>query len=341
MPLPNIVMMKKAVACFALAICAAMVLFCGDVFAENGPVIKNLNPQGLVTSQNPEISLNTEDLAACRYSTTDTSYDSMSNKLASDNGEEHSAKLGSLGKGAYTYYVRCKDFEGNSNGTSATAKFTVGDVTCVGDNCQTPPSGDTVAPTLSNFLPTGTATSKYVTLSVTTNESSSCRFSWYANKTYETMTLPFTSSDKLYHTATASLYGTGNYVTYVLCKDVAGNVNQTVGRISFYYNAPYVAPKQTTVKEVVTPADKTPPVISSLAPSGDVDKAAVTISCTTDEVAVCKYGTVDGEFDSLTDTMDTAGGLSHSKNITLAAAGKYTYYVRCKDAKGNKGTVSS
>jgi len=40
--------------------------------------------------------------------------------------------------------------------------------------------------------------------------------------------------------------------------------------------------------------------------------------------------------------MDAAAGqTAHSKSVTLADAGPYTYYVRCKDSAGNKDTVST
>jgi len=327
---------KKISVSAGLVAFAAAVLISQNVYADSGPVITNLNPQGLVTTQNVKITLDTEDLAKCRYSTGDASYDSMNNNFDTLDGLYHSASLGSLNKGSYTYYIRCKDFEGNSNGSSVTAKFNVGEVSCVGDNCGTtnPPAGG-AGPVLSGLLPSGTLYNGTVVLSVTTNEAAECRYSWY-DKAFDAMTLPFATSDRLYHSASASLSNYGYYTYYVRCRNTAGNVNQVTGRISFRY-----ATKVTTPVVPVTPADKTAPVISSLVPSGDVNTANVTISCTTDEAAICKYGTTDGEFDSLADTMDTAGGMTHNKGVALTAAGKYTYYVRCKDAKGNKNTVSS
>jgi hypothetical protein len=337
------VKIKNNVVCLILAASAA---FAGSiVLADDGPILRNVNPQGLVTNPAVKITLDTEDLARCRYSFTDTSYDSMNNNFYTDDGLYHIAELGTLNKGSYTYYVRCKDFEGYSNNASIQVKFNVGSEVCIGDNCGTvnpppvtPPPADTAAPLLSKLLPSGTTYNSSVVLSVTTNEPAECRYSWY-DKAFESMTLFFTSTDRLYHSAPTSLINYGYYTYYVRCRDTAGNINQVAGRISFRYATTYVAPATPAAPAV--PADKTPPVISGLAPSGEVNMAQITISCATDEAATCKYGKTDADYDSLADTLDTASGLSHSKAVTLTDPGQYTYYIRCKDQKGNKNTVSA
>lgn len=343
MQLSNLVSVKKYIAVFALAAICVTTLFLRGVFAADGPVIRNLNPQGTVTSSSVKLTLDTEDLAKCRYSKEDTSYNDMSDTFVTDDGLYHYAVLGSLSNGSYKYYVRCKDFEGNANSSSKEADFKVGQVNCVGDNCDTTPSigGDTIPPVLSAFLPWGTITDPYITLSVNTSEASVCRYSWY-DKSFDSMQYQFTSSDRLYHSAQGILSKYGTYVYYIRCRDDAGNVNATPGKITFRYPNPnpYVAP--VAPAKPATPADATPPSISALAPFGDVDTATTTISCATDESATCKYGTTDAEYDSLTDVMDAASGnTSHSKNITLNSPGSYTYYVRCKDNAGNKNTASS
>lgn len=321
--------------CLAVAVA---LLFCQNVFAA-GPTLMNVNPQGTVTNaNNVVISLDTEDLARCRYSTVDTSYNSMGNDLDTPDGLYHSVNLGSLGEGAHTYYVRCKDFEGNANSSSAEVSFTVGDIGCIGANCPTynpPTGGDTTPPTLSGLLPTGTTYNGYVVLSVTTDEAAACRYSWY-DKSYDAMTLQFTTSDKLYHTTTAALSNYGYYNYYVRCKDESGNINQTAGRITFTYKTTYTyTPPVTT-----TPSDTTPPSISGLMPSGAVKTKEVTLSLSTDETASCKYGKSDLDYDLLTDSFD-AMGKSHTAGITLDAPGDYTYYVRCEDEEGNQNSISA
>ncbi len=334
----------------AIAVPALALVFCalpfGRVFA-GGPILKNVNPQGTVTSASAKITLDTEDLARCRYSISDTGYDSMGNDMDTPDGLEHSATLGSLSKGSYTYYVRCKDFEGNANDSSKEVKFSVGEISCVGENCPTIPSGGS-GPKLTGLLPKGTLYTGYTTLSVNTDVPAECRYSWL-DKDYESMTLPpFSSSNKLYHTAPVVLSNLGYYVAYVRCKSDGGAVNQVAGKISFRYasNVPYVPPVDTTPK---TPADAAPPVISELSPIGEVIEKKVEISCVTDEAAHCKFGTADAGYDELTDKFEVPGsivsldpaGTSHKKTVDLDEPGEYNYYVRCQDEKGNKNTVAT
>jgi hypothetical protein len=342
---------KFAVGLGVLAV-ALLVLAFRRARAGGGPVLENVNPQGTVTnSSSIKITLDTNDLAQCRFSDKDESYSAMSEEMYSPDGLEHTGTIGSLAKGSYVYYVRCQDFEGNTNSESTQVKFTVGDVSCVGSGCSTTTGG--VGPVISNFLPSGTVYSKYVVLAATTDKAASCRYSWL-DKEYDAMTLSFSSSNKLYHTASATLAGGGNYVCYVRCKDEAGNVNSSAGRIQFYYYvAPttYVAPITTTTTTTTKPADTSAPVISALLPAGQVaaKNKKTEISCATDEPAHCRFGTVDADYDSLTDKFDVPGsivsldpsGTSHTKTVDLGEPGNYTYYVRCEDDKGNKNTVSS
>lgn len=315
----------------------AMLVF--DFAAAAGPTLKNVNPQGTVTSSSVSITFDTLDLARCRYSTSDTGYESMGNEMYTPDGLYHSGLIGSLAKGSYTYYVRCRDFEGNVNNSSTVVSFAVGEITCVGANCPTnPPVTPLVSgnpPLLSGFSPIGTVTNKYVTLSVTTDKAASCRYSWY-DKDYEAMTLAFTSNNNLYHVASATLSNAGNYNYYVRCKDESGNVNSPAGRISFYYYV-YVAPSPVTPSK--PPADTMPPLISGLSPSGEVTSKEITLSLFTDEVATCRYATSDFDYELMPNNF---GGesTSHSVAITLNNPGEYNYYVRCQDAAKNKNTVS-
>jgi len=132
MSLTKKVFAKRAAIFSGLAVLFAVVS-CAVLAA--GPTLKNINPQGTVTSSSVSITLDTLDLARCRYSTSDTSYTSMGNDMYTPDGLYHSGLIGTLNHGSYTYYVRCQDFEGNENSTSAVVSFTVGDIGCIGSNC--------------------------------------------------------------------------------------------------------------------------------------------------------------------------------------------------------------
>lgn len=76
-------------------------------------------PTSTVAANNPyiEISLDTDELASCRYSTTaGVEYDSMTNDMFSINGFTFYANInGHANSTTYTYYVRCSDLYGTVN----------------------------------------------------------------------------------------------------------------------------------------------------------------------------------------------------------------------------------
>ena len=69
---------KRMAAAAAMALLAAAL---APAASAAGPILKNINPQGMVTSSSVKITLDTDDLARCRYSTGDTDYESMGNDL--------------------------------------------------------------------------------------------------------------------------------------------------------------------------------------------------------------------------------------------------------------------
>jgi hypothetical protein len=92
------------------------------------------------------------------------------------------------------------------------------------------------------------------------------------------------------------------------------------------------------------PADTTPPVISSLQPSGvqPAGTSSVTLQAATNEPATCKYGTSDVAYASLSNTFSTTGGTTHSNpGVSTAPNQSYTFYVRCMDAANNANTSSA
>ncbi|MBI5224594.1 hypothetical protein HY989_01875 [Candidatus Micrarchaeota archaeon] len=92
------------------------------------------------------------------------------------------------------------------------------------------------------------------------------------------------------------------------------------------------------------PADTTPPVRSSGAPSGTLatDTTSTTMTLTTNEPATCRYSLTPGtSYASMTSANNfaTTGGTTHSQPITsLVNGGSYNRYIRCSDAAGNANT---
>jgi|GEM_PF-1883726 len=85
----------------------------------------------IITKNNLELGLVTNENATCKYDTYDTDYDSMNNTFLKTGGTEHRQPL-TLTDGTYTYYVRCMDdtgqctgAAGNKNQESKNTTFTV------------------------------------------------------------------------------------------------------------------------------------------------------------------------------------------------------------------------
>ncbi len=98
------------------------------------------------------------------------------------------------------------------------------------------PVPDTTPPVLSNGLPTGTfpTGTTQATLSVTTNENATCKYSLTANTGYGSMINTFSTTGALSHSSTVLGLISGNTQTYyVRCQDTAGNADSVDFVISF------------------------------------------------------------------------------------------------------------
>ncbi|HSA07960.1 MAG TPA: cohesin domain-containing protein [Candidatus Moranbacteria bacterium] len=96
--------------------------------------------------------------------------------------------------------------------------------------------GDSTAPVISNGTPSGelsrgTTTS---TISVTTNENATCKYSTSSGVAYASMTGTFTTTGTTTHSFAGTGFSNGNgYRYYVRCQDSATNVNASDYTISF------------------------------------------------------------------------------------------------------------
>ncbi len=207
---------------------------------------------------------------------------------------------------------------------------------------------------VSQLSPLGAIYAASTNLTAHTNKFAYCRYD-YSDKSFDSMIFAFSTGDYVNHSAAVKLPAPGAYVYYVRCRDNSGKVNSTVGIISFSYvsyeqnSAPdLVKPNQLSSTEdkkadsnVILPlTDLMPPVISRLLPSGEINQKEITISCATDEPALCKYDAADTDYDSMKNLME-GEKTSHSKKITLYNFGGYNYYVRCRDQLENKNLKSS
>jgi hypothetical protein len=136
----------------------------------------------------------------------------------------------------------CSQLGGSCCGGSQTCSGTVQSASdcstcCIGGSCQS----DTIPPVRSSGSPTGTlaAGTTSATLSLTTNEPATCRYSTSAGVAYSSMISTFTGGSTASHSIQTSGLSNGNtYNYYVRCQDAAGNPNTNDYAITFSIAAP-------------------------------------------------------------------------------------------------------
>ncbi|HEY4501987.1 MAG TPA: alkaline phosphatase family protein [Candidatus Paceibacterota bacterium] len=192
------------------------------------------------------------------------------------------------------------------------------------------PSGvDVTPPTLSNFGPTGTlaAGTSNATLTVSTNEAATCKYSTTAGDDFAVQT-SFQTTGSVSHTNSVPVANATSYVYYIKCQDAAGNTS-TEGQVSFVVAA--------------VSSDTTPPNLWGLTPTGTLPSGTVsaTLAVVTDESASCVYSaTANTSFSSAT-AFQTTGGTSHQTAVLTTDGASYSYYVKCQDGTGNISSESN
>jgi len=93
------------------------------------PVPSNGSPSGILPAgtTSTTLSLDTDEDATCRYSTTSgVEYASMTDTFSPPGGMSHSATVSGLADGTtYNYYIRCQDTVGNTSTTDFLISFSV------------------------------------------------------------------------------------------------------------------------------------------------------------------------------------------------------------------------
>jgi hypothetical protein len=186
------------------------------------PVITNMSPNEELAewTTSTSISLNTNEIATCKYSLTqDTNYESMEFTFSNTNSINHSTQVDWLENGGnYTYYIRCKDQWGNENIIDTQLNILVEQTVIVDD----------VPPLITNIKPESQLSRniKEVQLSFNTDELATCKYSETANIDYESMTYSFSETNSLFHSAQINnLHDWINKKLFVKCIDENGNIN--------------------------------------------------------------------------------------------------------------------
>jgi hypothetical protein len=190
------------------------------------------------------------------------------------------------------------------------------------------PVVDTTAPALSNAGPSGVlaAGTTQAQLSVTTNESATCRYSTAAGTAYGSMTNSFATTGGTTHsTLVSGLVNGQSYNYHVRCQDGAGNANTADTTISFSVAAP----------------DTTAPSVSVSAPA-----AGATVSGTLGVTANAADNVGVAGVQFLLDganlgAEDTTAPYSVSWNSTGSSNGTHVLSARARDAAGNQTTSTT
>ncbi len=136
-----------------------------------------------------------------------------------------------------------------------------------------------------------------------------------------------------------SSYNDGTLNGNAVFRDTSSNNGTVEGNACFEAGAT----NSGTVSGISSACDGVVPVLSLGSPATALPSGTTTtvLSVTTDETAICKYGTVAGtEYDSIESTFSTTAGTTHTQSLTgLTDGTSYTYYVRCTDASSNINTL--
>jgi uncharacterized delta-60 repeat protein len=91
----------------------------------------------------------------------------------------------------------------------------------------------------------------------------------------------------------------------------------------------------TTTDDTAT-VDETAPSITASTKSTFSSTEEVILAVSTDEDAICRYNAnYDEDYGEMSSVLSSSFGTGHHVVLGQLAAGSYTYYVRCKDVKGN------
>ncbi len=85
--------------------------------------------------------------------------------------------------------------------------------------------------------------------------------------------------------------------------------------------------------------DGTPPAITLLSPSGDLNSQTIVLSAYTDENAECRYSVLDQEYDIMQAVFSSGFSIAHTATATFSD-GPHTVYVRCNDTNANAMQMS-
>lgn len=184
------------------------------------PVIVSSAPMGTqpASTKSLLLQITTNEASECRYDLSDKAYGQMLSIFSSSNGGiSHMSSMAVTNDTSYRFYVRCKDIAGNVSTVAHQINFYIDKAGMQ----------DTVAPTISNVMPMGELASgtKSVVLSLSSSESSQCRYSASSSASFDQMTALDSANGLSHSKSISSLMDGTSYQYYLYCKDLAGNMS--------------------------------------------------------------------------------------------------------------------
>ncbi len=255
---------------------------------------------------------NLNEVAECRWSESDQTFDTMPNICASNS----SCDFDLSGEGEKTVYMRCKDNIDNAADSSYVLNYTI-DITPPNVLSITSVAGDAVAPYKDNTDDGDTA----VVYSASP-DAVACRWG-ETDSAYETMinTCESTSNCSL------DLTGEGEKNIFMRCVDAAGL--SSTSSYNFNYSIDTTPPEITSITSVA--GDTTTPYFDA----SDDGNTQILFTASADTTE-CKWSAADESFDSMSNTCSAVGDCS----VNLSGQGDKTVYIRCQDDTGNKMITS-
>ena len=215
----------------------------------------------------------------------------------------------SVANGSYGLTAVARDLSGNTTTSDPVV------VTVYNAPDTTPPARTNGGP--AGTLPAGTTSA---TLSLTTNEHATCRYSTLAGTAYADMPAVFTTTGTLAHsTQVSGLANGGSYSFKVRCADALTNVNLDDFQIAFSVAAP----------------DTTPPTGALTAPAAG-SAVTGTVAVTADAADGVAVASVQFQLDGQDlGAPDTAAPYQYSWNTTAVSNGSHLLRAVIRDTSNN------
>ena len=288
-----------------------------------------------------QLGISTDEPAQCKYSAQPgNNYEELTYNFGSNLYTYNHSLLFSLGdevtqeevlaltQGIYTLYIKCSDYNGNTNERDFFIRFQVDTTPDL-----TPPEVVYTSLAEGTHLSYGVNVTSF---SLYTNEPAQCRWDT-EDASYDIMNYEMECSQSELaqlsqyfgtYPCKADLEGVSNEninYFYFKCKDRVGNTNEESFRFS-------------------TKSSEDNLYITSLEPTGTIYNDTINIEVTTEGgaqngVALCAISTETNIFSEMPLFLET-NSTYHEQELNLFK-GEYTLYVTCQDRAGNQATNSS